>query len=293
MELQQLARQLAALEDVELRSRRAAEALGAVPAPQAVELLAGLVREAERRSDPASAALEGALRALYLVLDDEARERLRHAAEEAAALEVLALVTAASATRSFDHDREQWIDREMRARTLGMRKQLARTHDRDLLARLATDQDPAVLRNLLTNPRLTEREVLVAASRRPARAAVLEEIFRARRWSQNRRVRRALSLNPYTPPALAVAAIAQLTAPDLREVIADAHLSPEVRGQARRLLARRLGKPEESIALAPQVLAAPEVPLPLEEDEPLEPDEEARLVAEAAALLAASAGPRD
>ena len=291
MDVQQLARQLAALEDLELRARRAAEALAAVPPAQAVELLAGLVRAAERRSDPSSAALEGVLRGLRVVIAAEARAAIRDAAEAAAALEVLALVTAAEAARSFDHDREQWVDREMRARTLGMRKQLARTHDRDLLMRLATDQDPAVLRNLLANPRLTEREVLVSASRRPARAAVLEEIFLSRRWAQNRRVRRALSLNPYTPPALAVSALALLTAPDLREVVADTHLAPEVRGQARRLLARRLGRPEESLALAPSVPAPPPGPPLPSEDEPLDPEEEARLVAEAEALLAASGEP--
>ena len=291
MDVQQLSRQLAALEDLELRARRAAEALSAVSPAQAVELLAGMVLAAEQRSDPSSAALEGVLRGLRLVIAPEVRDAIRQAADEAAALDVLVLVTAAGAARSFDHDREQWVDREMRARTLGMRKQLARAHDRDLLMRLATDQDPAVLRNLLANPRLTEREVLVSASRRPARAAVLEEIFLSRRWAQNRRVRRALALNPYSPPALAAAALALLTAPDLREVIAETHLATEVRGQARRLLARRLGRPEESIALAPSVAARAPGPALPPEDEPLDPEEEARLVAEAEALLAASGEP--
>jgi len=92
---------------------------------------------------------------------------------------------------------------------------------------------------VLQNPLCTEREVLVAASRRPQRAEVLEEIFRSRRWSPNRRVRRALALNPYSPPALASAALALLTEPDLREVAADLTVSTEVRVQARRLLGSR------------------------------------------------------
>ena len=85
----------------------------------------------------------------------------------------------------------------------------------------------------------TLREVLVAASRRPQRPEVLDEIFRARRWSSNRRVRRALALNPYSAPALASAALALLTAPDLREVAGDLTISSDVRVQARRLLGAR------------------------------------------------------
>jgi hypothetical protein len=290
MDAQQLARQLSALEDLDLRTRRAAEALRALEPALAVAVLVELLRAAGLRSAPAASALEGILRALRAELGEEVRAALRAAAGEANAPEVFALVTAAAATRSYDHDGEQWVDSEMRARTLGMRKQLARAHDRDLLARLATDQDPSVLRNLLLNPRLTEREVLVAASRRPARAAALEEIFRSRRWGQNRRVRRALALNPYSPPTLGVAALALLTAPDLREVMADSHLAAEVRGQARRLLAQRLGKPVELFQLSPQAPSAqPEAPP--EEEAPLDPEEEARLVAEAEALLRAAVGP--
>jgi len=45
-----------------------------------------------------------------------------------------------------------------------------------------------VVKHVLQNARCTEREVLLAASRRPQRAEVLEEIFRSRRWSSNRRV---------------------------------------------------------------------------------------------------------
>jgi len=127
----------------------------------------------------------------------------------------------------------------MRARTLGERRALARTHDRDMLARLASDPDAMVVKHILQNPRCTEREVLLAASRRPQRAEVLEEIFRSRRWSANRRVRRALALNPYSPPSLASAALALLTAPDLREVAGNLTIAPEVRVQARRLLGNR------------------------------------------------------
>jgi hypothetical protein len=242
MDATELTRTLAALEDGELRARKAAAVLSGGAPEEAVALLSAVVHMACRRSDPSSAALEGILRAVRLHLDDDGRQRLLLAAEAASDLAVQAILTRSEPVRSFDRDREQWVDREMQSRTLGHRRQLARTHDRDLLVRLAGDQDPLVLRQLLMNPRCTEREVLIAASRRPVRAEVLEEVFRSRRWGTNRRVRRALAMNPYSPPALATAALALLTAPDLREVVAYATLSSEVRAQAVRLLASHDGE---------------------------------------------------
>ena len=220
-----------------MRARKAAEVLAALEPPEAVALLAQLAKAAQRRSDPAAAALEGLLRAVREVLPEDRIEALFEAAS--GELSVQALFARTGAARSFDHDRADWIDREMRARTLGERRSMARTRDRDVLSRLASDQDPTVVRHVLENPLCTEREALLAASRRPQRPEVLEEIFRSRKWSANRRVRRALALNPYSPPSLAAAALALLTLPDLREVAADLTISSDVRVQARRLLEKR------------------------------------------------------
>ena len=237
MDASELARTLASLEAGEMRARKAAAILRSLAPLEAVSVLGEVLRRADRRSDPEAAAVEGLLRAVRGLLDEGTVEALFTAAE--GNLEVQALFARTAPSRNFDHDREEWIDREMRARTLGQRRSLARTRDRDLLSRLATDQDPTVIRHVLQNPLCTEREVLVAASRRPQRPDVLEEIFRSRRWSPNRRVRRALALNPYSPPALASAALALLTAPDLQEVAGDLTISTDVRVQARRLLGSR------------------------------------------------------
>ena len=50
---------------------------------------------------------------------------------------------------------------------LGMRKQAARTRDRDLLDRLLRDRDPSVIAQLLLNPRLREQDVITIAAMRP------------------------------------------------------------------------------------------------------------------------------
>jgi hypothetical protein len=239
MDPARLARALASVEGGELRARKAAAVLHSLPPGEAVEVVARLMVRADQRRDPEAAALEGLLRAVRELLPAERVGALFDAAE--GSLEVQALFANVAPRRSFDHDREEWIDREMRARTLGQRRALARSHDRDTLTRLAGDPDATVVRHLLQNARCTEREVLLAASRRPQRAEVLEEIFRSRRWSSNRNVRRALALNPYSPPALASAALALLTAPDLREVASNLTVSAEVRVQARRLLGHRDG----------------------------------------------------
>jgi hypothetical protein len=242
MKAAKLARALASLEAGELRAHKAAAVLSALPPREAVLVLGQLIRRADRRSDPEAAAVEGLLQAVRDLLDAATADALFAAAEDD--FEVKALFARTQPARNFDHDREEWIDREMRARTLGERRALARTLDRDLLSRLAADQDPTVVKHVLQNPRCTEREVLAAASRRPQRPEVLEEIFRSRRWSSNRRVRRALALNPYSAPALASASLALLTAPDLREVAGDLTISSDVRVQARRLLEGRDGEKE-------------------------------------------------
>src|SRR3954470_18683334 len=173
MNAAELARTLASLEAGKMRAHKAAAVLSALPPHEAVALLGQLIRRADRRTDPEAAALEGLLRAVRSLLAEPVAEALLHAAGDD--LEGQALFSRAEAARSFDRDREEWIDGEMRARTLGERRSLARTRDRDLLARLASDQDPTVVRHVLQNPLCTEREALVAASRRPQRPDVLEE----------------------------------------------------------------------------------------------------------------------
>ena len=242
---ERISRLLGAIGDLELRARRAAKFLSELPEDEAVEALDELLRRTHRRSDPHSAALEGLLRGLHAFVPEDLTSRLRAVAEESGTKAVAALFTRSGARRAFDLDKEGWVDSEMRARSLGERKALARGRNRDLLVRLAQDQDPMVVRNLLENPRCTEREVLIAASRRPVRTAVLQEVFRSRRWATNRRVRKALAQNPYTPPSLAISALAILTAPDLREIASDGTISSDVRVQARLLVAHRRGPAPE------------------------------------------------
>src|SRR3954462_8299036 len=80
---ERLRRLLAALDDLDLRGRRAAEFLGEVPPEEAVRALDELLRSAQRRLDPDAVALQGLIRGLDSYVPPPLADRLREAAEEA------------------------------------------------------------------------------------------------------------------------------------------------------------------------------------------------------------------
>ncbi len=120
--------------------------------------------------------------------------------------------------------------------SLGHRRTLARTAPPERFARLGAEKDVRVARELLLNPRLTEREVVRIASRRPAQPEVLLAIGLSPRFSNRASVRSALARNPYAPPRLALRFLAHLGDQLLLEVATDGTLHPEVRQFARALL---------------------------------------------------------
>jgi hypothetical protein len=123
--------------------------------------------------------------------------------------------------------------------TLGERKQLARRTDRDTMSKLLRDPHPDVIKRLLGNPKITEEDVLVLASKRPCRSDVLAEVARSTRWSHRPRIRLALMLNPDLPPELASPIAGLLMRQELRLVSQSTHVSPAVRALCLEHLERR------------------------------------------------------
>ena len=121
-----------------------------------------------------------------------------------------------------------------RTLTLGERKSLARGGRREMLDRLMRDPAAPVIRILLGNPRLTERDVVAIAARRPQLPEIQHEIARSRRWISRYSVKVALVLNPSTPTDLAVRLIGLLQLPELRQAATEGALSEIVRSAARR-----------------------------------------------------------
>ncbi len=164
-------------------------------------------------------------------------DSLRRMAEVQSLESVADLFQTGPAHKEFDEGAAARADAKAFSQSLGHVKQQARlTRDPDVLTRLATVSNPAVIRNALLNPRLTEELVVRMAARRPARPEPLVEIWKSTRWSSRHAVRRALVFNPYLPPEVGVKIVPLLNANDLAELAGDYSIHASLREQAARLL---------------------------------------------------------
>ena len=128
--------------------------------------------------------------------------------------------------------------------TLGERKSLARTHDREQILLLVRDPHPAVIAILLDNPHVTEADIVRIACARPAVPASLARLAAHPRWSVRHAVKRALVLNPSTPLADAIRIATTLRSQELRELAADASLPEPLRLHAAEVHAAALRRPQ-------------------------------------------------
>ena len=201
-----------------------------------------LVRTAVGRDDPA---LSGALTALIQAcadLDYDTRARLYALARARDAVHLTrVLLDASPATADPGQVARQLApERPLRQRsrplTLGERKSLARTSQREVITQLLRDPHPDVVAILVGNPHLTERDVVTMAASRPAVPASLTLIADHPRWSVRAAVRRALAFNPHTPVHVAVRVVTTLRPGDWRDLDSDPGLGPELRAHVQALL---------------------------------------------------------
>jgi DNA-directed RNA polymerase subunit F len=234
-----LARRLAALEEGAVRIRAAARALAALDAEEAAPVVAALVSSGGASLRVAGAAVARALGDPRDDLPYAWLADLYAAAAERGLEEVTALLVAPPPRRAYEEPRDK-ADPRLAHLTLGHKKALARAQrDPDLLARLAAEGDPTVVRELLRNAQLTEDFVVRIASRRPCRPETLRCVFESRRWRTRGAVALALVRNPYAETAVALELLSGLSATDLRDVSRDGTLHPLVRALAARLAGRR------------------------------------------------------
>jgi hypothetical protein len=187
-------------------------------------------------------------------VDHAPRRRLYEAAKAARADPVMRLLlTSPRGLEADESDIRQPPTRVgQRELTLGERRALARKADHRTFDRLLHDPDPVVVQHLLQNPRLTEKEVLRIASRRPVAAATLKLVFEHPRWGHRPSVLRALVLNPFTPRDLAVRLLSVVDRETARDVARDPKASATMRARAQVMLlgrreraeARRVGELE-------------------------------------------------
>ncbi|HHL40535.1 MAG TPA: hypothetical protein ENJ37_08515 [Deltaproteobacteria bacterium] len=139
------------------------------------------------------------------------------------------------------YDKEEEAGMELLS--LGLRRSMAKSPVKDTLDRLLSDPDPVVIRHLLDNPRITEREVLKIASKRPNSPEILRLVAGHRKWSKRRAVKKSVALNPYAPPRLVIGLLEMLLLQDLKEIATTRTLHRQIRLCAQELIAEREGAP--------------------------------------------------
>jgi len=135
------------------------------------------------------------------------------------------------------YDKEE--EMKMEHISLGQRRSMSKRNIKDTIDRLLSDPDPMVIGNILNNPRVTEREVLKIASKRPNSPAILALLSSHRVWSKRYAVIKAIAQNPYTQPRISVALLELMLSQDLKRIADDSTVHPQVSLSAKDLLNER------------------------------------------------------
>ena len=123
--------------------------------------------------------------------------------------------------------------------TLGERVALARVGSREIVQALRRVREEPVFQALLTNPRLTEEDLVPIATDPQTPAPILSSIVRHARWNNRYNLRLAVVRNPTTPPAVALSQLITLSEKDLRDLGRHQSVTSAVRSAAVQVLERR------------------------------------------------------
>lgn len=217
----------------------AARMLAELSPVDAIELLQEVISMSRAGVEPARISLS----AMTQALEREASsipfaDQLRRVAILSERHEVASIFNSGDAAMIYDLDAAKRADAKLFSEPLGQLKVQARsTRNSDQLARFAIATNAEVVRNVLLNPLMTEDAVVRIAARRPARPEPLIAIWQSNRWSMRAAVRRALAFNPYLPVGVASKIVPLLPHKELLELSGDRQIHPDIRNQARVMLA--------------------------------------------------------
>jgi hypothetical protein len=229
-----LARRLTALPEPEMRQRVLIEYLEGNDLAEAVQVIHEIYSKGRQGGPPYDIALLTIAATLSGgVLGYELESQI-YLAAKAAELTTVSRLMLSDQENARDEAR---VDEDLEL-TLGHRKWMARSTDRNVLQRLMRFPEAEVIRNLLENPRITEKDVVFLAARRPAKVEVQQTIFNSRKWLARYAVKRALILNPYTPTDLGLRLVSFLKQQDLRMLHSSPAVPTPLREAAAQLLER-------------------------------------------------------
>ena len=118
-------------------------------------------------------------------------------------------------------DAERLVRLRLPELTVGERVTLSRVASRGLVALLRDEDDAAVLKALVGNPRVTEGDLLRVLSRPGLPADFLGWLADQSAWSQRAEPRRAIVRHPRTPAPSALRLVAKLSRHQLEELARD------------------------------------------------------------------------
>lgn len=236
-ELERVTRTLSALPELPMRVQVLGERLRALSASEAASLLEAIADHLAS-GEPDLLPVAGVfldLPSLRAVVGSTAWDQIREILETRGARAPLRLTHERDAREAPASPSERPLPEE----PVGLRISMARRPSSRMIDRLLTDPDPRVLRTLLSNPRLTENELLSLAASPMCPVEVLEAIARDARWGARYRVRLALVNNARTPLRVVAAILPSLMQQDLWDIWQAGRAPAGVRLQAKMLLRLR------------------------------------------------------
>jgi hypothetical protein len=131
---------------------------------------------------------------------------------------------------------ERKIIEHLSRMTLGEKVALARLAHRPIFRSLVASGDEMVLTALLDNPRMVENDVLYILNTTEPRAEFYATVVKHHKWGPYYRVRRALAECANTPLPLALSALVQLKASDIRDMATRPNVPERIREAAQALV---------------------------------------------------------
>ena len=124
---------------------------------------------------------------------------------------------------------EEAIINRLETISSGERLTLAKSGSTRIAAALLADAEPRVIDAALLNSRLTEPFVVKALMREDARQHLVHAVCRHPKWSLRKEIQIALLKSPHTPLPRAIYIAEQLSSNALREILATARLSEDLK----------------------------------------------------------------
>lgn len=229
---------LARISDRKQRSHALAARLGTFTDCQAVGIMK-IIRERALDGNADFLRLYNSLLVDGVLVDTMGSVRVARLAEEArnrGECWLVALLVDLPTERVDDQPVQPYLDSSLREAPLGMRTFLARRPDFKMIQRIASDQDHRVIGHLLSNPRLTEKDVIKIGATRPTSPKVIQAIYNHPKWIARYSVKKTIVFSPYAPLSISLRLLPYLTVDHLEQLCEMSDAAPVLLEQARQLI---------------------------------------------------------